>query len=267
LADAFDLRQPGAFRSGAQRPGLLLAGIGLQGLTEQVRLSQHALALLAVGLLVVLVPGAQLAGGQGLALQGGEQSLRLFGVGARQRGQNSDRGPGGELTGAHGDEHRLGQVLEQRQAPADPARIPARLPRHLALGKATLPDQLADDGAFLDRLPSAPLNPYQDQQQGLRQRALPQLHPGGIARQAAQGLDAQVTVDQHPWRLLVLVHHHHRHQLTALRDRADQAFDRPGLSHAQGGKTQIQPVQIRFQGLDAKGAHEDKATRLRRPKR
>jgi hypothetical protein len=26
-------------------------------------------------------------------------------------------------------------------------------------------------------------------------------------------------------------------------------------------------VQIRFQGLDAKGAHEDKATRLRRPKR
>jgi hypothetical protein len=38
----------------------LLAGVGLQGLTEQVRLGQHALALAAVGLLEVLVPGAQL---------------------------------------------------------------------------------------------------------------------------------------------------------------------------------------------------------------
>jgi len=245
----------------------LLAGIGLQGLTEQVRLGQHALALLAIGLLEVLIPGTQLAGGQGVALQGGEQDLRLLGVGARQRGQNPHRGPGGELTGAHGGKHRLGQLLEQRQATADPAHIPARLPRHLALGKPTWPDQLAHDGAFLDRLPGAPLNPYQDQQQGLRQRARPQLHPGGIARQTAQGLEAQVTVDQYPWRRRLLVNRHHRHQLTAVRDRAGQTFDRPWLSHAQGGKTQIQPVQIRFQGLDVKGAHEDKATRLRRPKR
>jgi len=185
MGEAFELGQPRPFRSRSQRLSLLLTGVGLQGLTEQVRLGQQALALLAVGPLVVLVPGAQLAGGQRLTLQGGEQDLRLFGVGARQRGQNPHRGPGRELTGAHGGEHRLGQVLDQRQAPADPARIPARLPHHLALGKPTLPDQLADDGAFLDRLPGAPLNPYQDQQQGLRQRALPQLHPGGIARQAA----------------------------------------------------------------------------------
>ena len=266
MANAFDLRQPRPFRSRPQHPRLLLVDVGLKGLTEQVRLGQHALALSAVGLLEVLVPGAQLAGGQRFALQVREQDLRLFGVGARQRGQNAHRGPGGELTGAHGGKHRLGQVLEQRQAPTDPAHIPARSVRHLAPGKPTWPDQLANDGAFLDRLPGAPLNPDQDQQQGLRQRALPQLHPSGIARQAAQGLDAQVTVDQHP-AVFLFTNRHHRHQLTAVLDRSGQAFDCPRLSHTQGGKPQIQPVQIRFQGLGGKGAQKDKATRPRRPER
>lgn len=219
MGEAFELGQPRPFWSRSQRLSLLLAGVGLQGLTEQLRLGQQALALLTVGPLVVLVPGAQLAGGQGLALQRGQQDKRLLGVGARQRGQNPHRGPGGELTGTHGGEHRLGQVLEQRQAPTDPAHIAARSVRHLAPGKPTWPDQLANNGAFLDRLPGAPLNPDQDQQQGLRQRALPQLHPSGITRQAAQGLDAQVAVDQHP-AVLLFTNRHHRHQLTAVLDRS-----------------------------------------------
>lgn len=173
MGDAFDLRQPRPFRSRSQLVGLLFTASSLQRLTEQEWPGEHARALAAIGLVEVLVPGVQLAGGQRLALQGSEQGLRLFGVGARQRGQDPHRGPGGELTGANGTKHRLGQVLEQAQAPADPAHVPARLPRHLAPGKPTGSDQFANDGAFLDRLPSASLNPDQDQQQGLRQRAIP----------------------------------------------------------------------------------------------
>ncbi len=63
LSDAFELRQPGPLRSRAQLAGRLIPGLRLQGLTEQARLSQHAFAFQAVGLLVMLVPGVQFAGG------------------------------------------------------------------------------------------------------------------------------------------------------------------------------------------------------------
>jgi hypothetical protein len=102
LTDTFQLRQPGPFRSRAQRVVLVFLGLRLQGLTEQAGLSQHAFAFQAVGLLVILVPGRQLAGGQWIALQGGEQRLRLFAVGARQRGQHPGGGPRGEFTLADG---------------------------------------------------------------------------------------------------------------------------------------------------------------------
>ena len=80
LSEAFQLRQPIPFRSRAQRAGRLVPGLRLQGLTEQAGLGQHAFALQVVGLLVVLVPGVQLTGGERVALQGGEQRLCLLAV-------------------------------------------------------------------------------------------------------------------------------------------------------------------------------------------
>ncbi len=57
LTDLFYRRQPGPLGPCAQRFGCLFLGLHLQGLTEQAGLFQHALALLAIGLLVMLVPG------------------------------------------------------------------------------------------------------------------------------------------------------------------------------------------------------------------
>jgi hypothetical protein len=162
LREAFQLRQPGPFRSCAQLAGRLISVLCLQGLTEQAGLGQHAFALQLVGLLIVLVPDVQLAGRQRVAPQGGEQRLGMVVVGARQRHQHPGGRPGRELTLADGDKQRLRQILHQAQPAVDPAHIPTALAGHLPLGKRESRDQLADDGAFLDGLPGAILGPHQD---------------------------------------------------------------------------------------------------------
>jgi hypothetical protein len=100
--------QPGPFRAAPQCLVGLLLGLRLQGLTEQARLAHQPFPGRPIGLLVMLVPRTQLAGGERFALQGGEQELGMFGVGARQRGQNPHRGPAGELAAADGGKQRLG---------------------------------------------------------------------------------------------------------------------------------------------------------------
>ena len=180
-------------------------------------------------------------------------------VGARQRGQYPAGRPGGEFAPADGRQQRLGQGLHQAQAPVDPTHIPAGLAGHLPLGQFKSRDQFPDDRPFLNRLPGAPLNTNQDDQQGLSQRTVPQFHPGGIARQAAQGFNAQVAIDQHP--AVLLGHRHQRNQLPVVLDRAGQPVDQPGLAYPQGGEAQVQTVQIRFQGLAVKRLHVCHPTR------
>ncbi len=127
------LCQPGPFRSRTQIAGRLVPGLRLQGLTEQAGLGQHAFPFQVVGLLIVLIPGVQLAGGERVALQGGEQRLSMVVVGARQRDQHPAGRPGRELAPADGREQRLGQILHQAQPAVDPTHIATGLPSHLPL--------------------------------------------------------------------------------------------------------------------------------------
>jgi len=75
LSDVFYLGQPGPFRAAPQCLVGLLLGLRLQGLTEQARLAHQPFPGRPIGLLVMLIPSAQLAGGERFALQGGEQEL------------------------------------------------------------------------------------------------------------------------------------------------------------------------------------------------
>jgi len=264
LGDTPQLRQPSPFRPCTQRLVLLFPGLRLEGLTEQVGLADHALAFGSVGLAVMLVPDRQLPGGQRFALQGGQQRLGVFAVGARQRGQHPGGRPGGKLASADGAEQRLGQLLHQTQATADPTDIPTGLPGHLPLGQFKPRDQFPNDGPLFDRLPGTALNADQNDQQGLGDGAIPQFHLSGVPGQPAQGFEAQIAVDQYP-PLRLLGHRHQRDQLTVLLDGAGQTLDQPGLSHPQGRKAQIQAVQIRFQGLVGEARHGSNPTRTQPP--
>ena len=173
LSDTLQLRQPGPFRSRAQHFVRLLLGLGLQGLTEQARLSQHAFAFQAIGLLVMLVPAVQLTGCQRFTVQAGDQRLGMFGVGARQRGQHPGGRPSGKLTAEDGAQYFFRQTLHQTQAPIDPTDISTNLPGHFPLRKFESRDQFSYERTFLNRLPGAPLNAYQNDQQGLSEGAIP----------------------------------------------------------------------------------------------
>ena len=73
----------------AQRLGAANALAFLQALDEQSGVFDHASALAALGALVVLEPGVELSGGQGLGVQTGQQCAGVLAVGARQRRHNA----------------------------------------------------------------------------------------------------------------------------------------------------------------------------------
>lgn len=125
--------------------GLRALGLLVQGLEEQQRLGHHLLAHSAGGLLVVLPEAEQLPAGQWAFFEGRNQPLGVLGVGARQGHQHPAGRPAGQLTGAHGFQHRCGQLLDEHQPAADPARMPAHAEGNLILahpmGELQLPQQ------------------------------------------------------------------------------------------------------------------------------
>jgi hypothetical protein len=105
-----------------------LGSLGLssgQGFKEQARLGRHLLAHGPVGLLVVLPEAEQLAAAEGIVFNRRNQRLGMLGVGARQGHQHPAGTPAGQPPGAYGLQRRSGQLLDEQQPPADPARMPA----------------------------------------------------------------------------------------------------------------------------------------------
>ena len=75
----------------AQALRIALAFALVQDVDEQAWVFNHAFALRMLRALVMVEPGAQLARGQPLRIQAGQQPHRVIAVGARQRGEHAHR--------------------------------------------------------------------------------------------------------------------------------------------------------------------------------
>ena len=134
----------------AQRLGAANALTFLQALDEQSGVFDHARALAALGALVVLKPGLELPGGQGVGVQACQQCACMLAVGARQRRQNARGRPARDARTAHRLHQLLWQPTEQHQAPLYLAHVARALARGLALRQPMAVNEFAQQQSFLD---------------------------------------------------------------------------------------------------------------------
>lgn len=238
-----------AFGSAAQSLERALLIVSGEGLEEQARMGDQTLARGAVGVLVVLKPEMPFPGGQRRRAQRAQDALRVFGVGARQRGEHPGGGPGRELTVAHGSEGRLGQPGEQLQPPAHPTDIASAPASQFVLGQPQTLDELAQEQRLLDRGEAAPLGAAEHGDDGLGEVTGPAFDAGGIATEPAQGRDAPIAVDQYQSLAICIGHGNAGDQLAAPLDGAGEVLDRARLHEARIGKAQFHAVQVEFQVL------------------
>ena len=137
----------GAF---AQRLGAALAMAFLQAFDEQPGMFDHASALAALGALVVLEPGAELPGGQGVGVQAAQQCAGVLAVGARQRRHNARCRPARDARTAHRLHQLLGQRAQQHQTALHPAHVARAQASGLALRQPMRVDEFAQQQRLLD---------------------------------------------------------------------------------------------------------------------
>jgi hypothetical protein len=148
--------------------------------------------------------------------------------------------------------HGLGQLRAPRQTPTDPTGILAQGRRQGALAQPLGQDRRQQPG-LLDGLEGAALVAGQDLHQGLAERGLPELDPGGIAAEALQRRPALVASDQHPaW---ALGHDHQWHPLAIGVAGGHQPADLLGALHPALGIGGIEPMQIERKAVHGGGVH------------
>ena len=232
----------------AQALGIALALAFVQAVYEQPRVPDHAFALGVRRALVVLEPRAQLARGQSLLLQAGQQTAGVFAVGARQRHEHARGRPARHARLAYRLQQLLGQSAQQHQAPLDPADVARALVRRFALRQTVGVDQLAQQHRLLDGDERARARACQHLCQRLADRAAPALHGRCVATQSPQRSHASVAVDEDQAEVLGLPDGHAFHQLTVLLDRIGQSLHRRRIRDAHGREAQIQAMQVQLHG-------------------
>ena len=206
----------------------------------------------AVSLSIVGIPGGQLPGRQRLGAQGSEQCLGIGAVGARQRYEHPAGRPGRERALAHRLLHRIGQLRQQRQAPADPTGVLAQGGSQRTLAHS-LAQGCRQQPGLLDGLERAPLMASQDLRQGCRNGTVPHLDQGGIAAQALERLPALIAVDQH--EALAPADHRQRDPLAVGVDGGHQSAHLRGALHPGLGIGGIETMQVQLRAVAGGGVH------------
>ncbi len=237
---------PAPFRSVGQ--ALVGGGLGpgVQRLEKELGVLEHARALGAVRLLVVLIQTLELARRQRSSVEVREQLLGVLGVGARQRGQYPGGGPQRQPPFAHGLQQRFGQCLEQRQAAVHPADIAAHAPGELAL--RVTGGELVDQCRLLDRLPGSLRAARQAAEQRLIHAGARAIRPHQVLTQLRERADAQIAVDQHRRRFGRLGDDEHGGELAAALDGAHQGHQALGIVHPKRSEAPFQAVDFQFSG-------------------
>jgi len=201
---------------------------------------------------VMLEPAAQLTRRERRGFERAEQLRGVPGIGARQRCQHARGRPRGDGAALHGGEQRLGQTAQQLQAATHPTDIAPAAARDFVLAEPLAVHQFAQQQRFFERRPLTPLCAGHHLQQGLRELARPRLDASRVVPQAAQCRHTPIAVDQYQ-AFAALRHRDAGNELTAMRDRGGQPFDRAWLDQPHRRKAQIQAVQIDL--LGAQGIH------------
>ena len=216
-------------------------------------------------------PLGQLARGQRLLARSLQQRRGVRRVGARHRRQHPRGRPAREGSRAHRSQALLRQARQQPQPPVHPADIPAAATGQLMLAQAKALPQLPQQQRLFDRIQPSRLRARQGLQQPLRELAPPHPHLRRIPAQALQRRHAPIAVDQYPSlaqrRCATGRHRDAGDELSALLDRLRQTLDRARLRQTRLGKTQLQPMQIQFQGDVSAGHHGGNLSRQRRGRR
>ena len=147
-----------------------------QALDEQSGVFDHANALGVRCALVVLEPGVELPGGQGVGVQTGQQCAGVLAVGARQRRQNARGRPARDARTAHRLHQLLGQRAQQHQAALHPAHVARALQCGLALRESMRVDEFAQQQRLLYGIKYTRQRIRQHLSQRSPHRAVPALH-------------------------------------------------------------------------------------------
>jgi hypothetical protein len=132
------------FRPIAQTLAHALLDALLQGGKEQMWMADQPFSGDAAGLLIMLYPAAQLAGGVRRDRPGLHQFIGMLTVGARPRRYHPACGPARQPPLADRGNSRVWQSREQLQPSADPAHIPPAAAGDLVLRHSQALHQLAD---------------------------------------------------------------------------------------------------------------------------
>ncbi len=206
-------------------------GLGLVGLDEQVRIVHEIVSDLGVGFRVMSPNYVQISCGQGLFDQSAGQPDCMILVGACQGRQDPTSRPCGDMALAQGVEDFFGQVVDQGQAPADPAGISSQFPGHLSHAPFKAVRQVLDQKPLFHGLPLALLAFAQDHGQHVGFAFLPDIGAHDVHPEYFDGLQAQIAVDEH--EILFFLGHQHRSYLTKPAHGGDHRVQRPGPGHAR----------------------------------
>lgn len=189
---------------------------------------------------------ARLAGAELLIGEDLRHPPAVIDVGARQRDEIFHGHVGSDFAVAHPLLNRLGQKLDQGQAPRNPTHAPVKLPGQTLQVVSVVSFEFGQQPALLKR--ALPLAHTQRlvQDQGLRFAHVPDRHTNGVPAQTPQRRYALVAVDDPVGRSLGIGgnNHHDRCLLTRCGQRGQQ-FPLPvGTAHAQVRVSHIELVKF-----------------------
>ena len=173
----------------------------------------------------------QISCGQRLFDQGAGQPDSMILVGACQGRQDPTSRPCGDMALAQGVQDLFGQVVDQGQAPADPAGIASQFPGHLSHAPFETARQVPDQKSLFHGLPLALLTLAQDHGQHVGFAFLPDIGAHDVHPEYFDGLQAQIAVDEH--KALFLLGHQDRRYLPKPAHGGDHCVQRSGPGHAR----------------------------------
>jgi len=170
---------------------------------------------------------------QPVAGDGGAEGLARLTIGARHGQKVLHGGVGADLALAHPLLDRSRQILHQTQSPRDPARAAIEATgQSLEIQSEALVQFGQEPALFEGRLRlRAAKRAVEDQGLDLAHR--PHRRGHGVAAQQTQCVHPLVAVDHHEAARLARRHHHDRHLLASLGQRAQQTATRLRPPHAQ----------------------------------
>lgn len=194
------VRKPPALGTRPKPTCFLLFPLGAQGFHKKRRIGHHPVAGDGGARLVVVEKVGKITGGDMLPADPAAEGGGVIGIGARQRCQHPGCGPARKPSGSHLLEDFPRESIEKIEAPCNPARVFAELPRHPGLGHLVAIDELPDEGRLFHDIPSALTAAKQHPEDGLLFPAAPVLGQHRVPLAQLQGRHPPVTIDEHARR-------------------------------------------------------------------